>query len=137
MRKVILRKKYGQLYEKYEKLEIKSKEQSRKIDGLKREYVEAMDSFTDTWDLYECIEGELSELKKEIDGLKNEKEACQNKIKELEKKVDELNRANFALKEFIGKEHSNWHIGAGISWRYDLITNKPKKYEIPKENKRK
>jgi hypothetical protein len=44
-----------------------------------------------------------------------------------------LKKAVFALKEFLGKKHSYWHIGPEMAWRINKVTGKKERYDIPKD----
>jgi len=124
--------------EYFKKLE-ENVEMKNEIIELNKEIVElnnlnkkSIDYFSQAMDLFEETEKNINKLEDENKILiDNEKELLE-KIKDLEKDNEIFLSRNSALNEILGRECSDWHIEAGVAWRFSLDDSEIEKYKIPK-----
>jgi hypothetical protein len=129
---MITKRVYGELIEEYEKLK-------NKLNKKITDYNEVIDCYYDLKDDYDNLKLNFNKLKNNYyakqeliknQNIKNKNN--QEKIINLNNKINEEKKANFALKEFFGKVHSNWHVEAGLAWRFNPIKEGIEKFDVPK-----
>jgi len=79
------------------------------------------------------ITGKYNKMGDDCYDLLKWNEASDKLIKELRKIVDESKKAVFAIKELLGKAHSDWRLGPEMAWRFNKETGKMERYDIPKK----
>jgi len=132
---MIKRKEYLKILEENVEMKKEINEMKNKIVELNNKYEKEMDSFSEAMDLNEWTEKKIIKIENEKQNLITNIKNLTEKTKELEKNKDILLKRNFAIKEILGKEYSDWQIEAGLAWRFSFNKNKPEKYKVPKNLK--
>lgn len=129
---MITKRIYGELIEEYEKLK-------KKLNKKISDYNDVIDCYYELKDDYDNLILKFNKLLKKnnenIEIIKNQNiknNQNQEKIKKLKNEISYEKEAKFALREFFSKEHSNWHVEAGLAWRFKLTDGKIERYVVPK-----
>lgn len=112
-------------YKKYKKLLIEN-------NILQKKNEEEKERLDKLFKLYQEAEDEIKKSKDVINNLKSDRVDDQFKINELKNILTKNNKLISELKERLGDLESDWHVEAGIAYRYHPITKKLEKYKVPR-----
>jgi len=118
-------KKYEELKEAYRKKDIDFEDLKVKTNDARRHSENLSEKLRKMKDEYNEFLTGFDKLLTERDELLDENEKLRSSVKSLKK-------GNYALKEFFGKEHSNWHLGPEMAWRHNPKIGEIEKYETPR-----
>jgi len=122
------------------KLEENNNAMKKEIEDITKELEEAKKNEKRQINYANQLEKEKNDFIVKYNNLDNDcndlldwNEACEEEYIKFKKEADKSKKAEFAYKELLGLEYSDWCLGPGMAWRINKETGKLEKYKTPKK----